>query len=57
LLLIQDAYKLSRFIIDKSAGFVFEGAELLKEKKIVSMEELMGLLELNYPYLMDLKIE
>jgi ATP-dependent metalloprotease FtsH len=57
LLLIQDAYKLSRFIIDKSAGFIFEGAELLKEKKIVSMEELMGLLELNYPYLMDLKIE
>jgi ATP-dependent metalloprotease FtsH len=57
LLLIQDAYKLSRFIIDKSAGFIFEGAELLKEKKIVSMEELMGLLELNYPDLLDLRIE
>jgi len=57
LLLIQDAYKLSRFIIDKSAGFIFEGAELLKEKKILSMDELMELLELNYPDLLDLRIE
>jgi ATP-dependent metalloprotease FtsH len=57
LFLIQDAYKLSRFIIDKSAGFIFEGAELLKEQKIVSMEELMELLILNYPDLLDLRIE
>ena len=57
LFLIQDAYKLSRFIIDKSAGFIFEGAELLKDQKIVSMEELMELLILNYPDLLDLRIE
>jgi cell division protease FtsH len=55
--LIQDAYKFSKFIIERSKDFIFESAELLKEKKIVKIEELIELLEIKYPYLLDLKIE
>lgn len=54
--LIKDAYRISEFIIEKSKDFIFESAEILKEKKIIKIEDLMELLEDKYPYLLDLKI-
>jgi len=55
--LIRDAYRFSRFIIQHAKDFIFEAAELLKEKKMLSMEELTELLYSKYPELVDLKIE
>jgi cell division protease FtsH len=54
--LIDDAYKFSKFIIERSNDFIFESAELLKEKKTVKIEELMELIHSRYPELLDLKI-
>jgi len=55
--LIKDAYRFSTFIIERSKEFIFESAELLKEKKTVKIEELMELLETKYCHLLELKIE
>lgn len=55
--LIKDAYKFSTFIIERSKDFIFESAELLKEKRTVKIEELTELLRTKYAYLLDLKIE
>jgi cell division protease FtsH len=54
--LIKDAYKFSKFIIERSKDFIFESAELLKEKKTIKIEELTELLNTKYCYLLDLKI-
>jgi ATP-dependent Zn protease len=54
--LIDDAYKFSKFIIERANDFIFESAELLKEKKTVKIEELMELIHDRYPDLLDLKI-
>jgi cell division protease FtsH len=54
--LINDAYRFSKFIIERSKEFVFESAELLKKKKTVKIEELMELIHCRYPHLLDLKI-
>lgn len=55
--LIKDAYRFSTFIIERSKEFIFESAELLKEKKTVKIEELMELLETKYCHLLELKIK
>ena len=55
--LIKDAYKFSTFIIERSKDFIYESSEILKEKKIIKIEELMELLENKYSYLLDLKID
>jgi len=55
--LIKDAYKFSKFIIERSKDFIYESAELLKKNKTVKMEELIELIENKYSYLFDLKIE
>ena len=55
--LIQDAYKFSTFIIERSKDFIFESSEILKKNKTVKIEELMELLETKYTHLLDLKIE
>ena len=55
--LIKDAYRFSEFIIERSKEFIFESSEILKEKKIIKIEELTELLENKYSYLMDLKID
>jgi ATP-dependent Zn protease len=55
--LIKDAYRFSTFIISRSKDFIYESAELLKEKRTVRIEELTELLKTKYAYLLDLKIE
>lgn len=55
--LIKDAYRFSTFIIERSKDFIYESSEILKEKKIIKIEELTELLENKYSYLLDLKID
>jgi len=55
--LIKDAYRFSTFIIERSKDFISESSEILKEKKIIKIEELTELLEKKYAYLLDLKID
>ena len=54
--LIKDAYRFSEFIIERAKDFIYESSEILKEKKIIKIEDLMKLLEEKYSYLLDLKI-
>jgi cell division protease FtsH len=54
--LIKDAYHLSQIIIERSKDFIYESAEMLKEKKTVKIEELMELLNTKYKDLLDLQL-
>jgi cell division protease FtsH len=52
--LIEDAYHYSEFIIQTSRDFIFEGAELLKEKKTIKAEELIELMNTKYYHLSNI---
>jgi cell division protease FtsH len=54
--LIQDAYGYAEFIIHQSMDFIYEGAELLKENKVVKAEELLLLMKQNHPHILHLKM-
>ena len=49
--LIEDAYHYAEIIIQTTRDFVFEGAELLKEKKTINADELIELLNTKYSHL------
>jgi cell division protease FtsH len=52
--LIEDAYKYAEFIIQNSKDFILEGAELLKEKKCIKVEELIELMNSKYSHISDM---
>jgi cell division protease FtsH len=52
--LIEDAYKYAEFIIQNSKDFILEGAELLKEKKCIKVEELIELMNTKYSHISDM---
>lgn len=54
--LIQDAYGCAEFIIHQSRDFIFEGAELLKEFKSITADELIDIMKINYPHILHLKM-
>jgi len=54
--LIQDAYGYAEFVIHNSKEFIYEGAELLKEQKVVKSEELISLMKKKYPHIFHLKM-
>ena len=54
--LIQDAYGYAEFVIHNSKEFIYEGAELLKEQKVVKSEELISLMKKKYPHIFQLKM-
>jgi cell division protease FtsH len=53
--LLQDAYAYSYGIIDNAKDFIYEGALLLKENRMITYEQLMELIETKYPELLDIK--
>ena len=53
--LIQDAYGYSQYIVQHSKDFILESAEILKEKKMISAEDLIVLIHTKYPSLFDLR--
>ena len=54
--LIQDAYQISRFIVENCKEVIVECRELLKKRHILRRDELMSLIEKKYPKIMDLYI-
>lgn len=54
--LIQDAYGYAEFIIQNSKDLIQEGAELLKETKLIKAEDLIQLMELKYSHIFQLKL-
>jgi len=54
--LIQDAYGYAEFIVQNSKDLIKEGAELLKESKLLKAEELIELMELKYSHIFQLKL-
>jgi cell division protease FtsH len=54
--LIQDAYGYAELIIHNSKDFINEGAELLKEQKVVQSEQLSKILKEKYPHVYQLKM-
>jgi len=52
--LIEDAYKYAEFIIQNSKDFILEGAELLKEKKCIKVEELIELMNTKYSHISEM---
>jgi cell division protease FtsH len=54
--LINDAYAYAEFLVRNSKDLVIEGAELLKEKKVMKAEELVHLLNTKYQAILNLKI-
>ena len=54
--LIQDAYEYSEYIIRNAKGFIQEGANMLKQNKIIKAETLNALIRDKYKHLLDLKV-
>jgi cell division protease FtsH len=50
--LLQEAYTYSSSIIDNAKDFIHEASMLLKEKRVLTYEQLMDIIETDYPYLL-----
>jgi cell division protease FtsH len=55
--LINDAYAVSSFIVKNSHNLIKECAEILKNEKILKIDQLNEIIEKKYPEILDLKIE
>jgi len=55
--LINEAYRCSEIIIDKSKDFIYETSELLKKDKLLKADMLNELIETKYKHLKNIKIE
>ena len=53
--LIQEAYTYSSIIIENSKDFIYEGAILLKEKRMLTADQLKELIENKYSYILDIR--
>jgi cell division protease FtsH len=54
--LLQEAYAYSYGIIDGAKDFIYEGALLLKENRVLTAGELMELIETKYAELLDMRV-
>ena len=55
--LLNDAYKCANIIIENAKDFIKETSEILKQDKIIKVDELNELIKTKYSYLNDVKIE
>jgi cell division protease FtsH len=55
--LLNDAYKCANIIIENAKDFIKETSEILKQDKIIKVDELNELIKTKYNYLNDVKIE
>jgi len=53
--LIEEAYTYASIIIHNSKDFIYEGALLLKEKRVVTADELMNIINTKYPNILDVR--
>jgi cell division protease FtsH len=54
--LLQEAYTYASVIIDNSRDFIYEGALLLKENRVVTANELIDIIETKYPKILDIRV-
>jgi len=55
--LLNDAYKCANVVIENAKDFIKETSEILKQDKIIKVDELNELIQTKYNYLNDVKIE
>jgi ATP-dependent Zn protease len=55
--LLNDAYKCANVVIENAKDFIKETSEILKQDKIIKVDELNELIRTKYNYLNDVKIE
>lgn len=55
--LINTAYSMSKFILTRSKNLIQECADLLKNNKLIHMDELTAIITKKYPEILDLKID
>ena len=55
--LINEAYRCSEIIIEKSKDLIYETSELLKKDKLLKADMLNELIETKYKHLKNIKIE
>jgi cell division protease FtsH len=51
--LLQEAYTYASIIILEAKDFIYEGALLLKEKRVLTADQLYNIIENKYPYIID----
>ena len=54
--LLQEAYTYASVIIHNARDFIYEGAVLLKEKRVLTTAELIEILETKYPEILDIRV-
>jgi len=54
--LLQEAYTYASVIIDNARDFIYEGALLLKENRVVTANELIDIIETKYPEILDIRV-
>ena len=55
--LINDAYEMASIIVKNSKDLILECSEILKNTKILKIEQLKEIINLKYPEILDLKID
>jgi cell division protease FtsH len=54
--LLQEAYTYASVIIHNARDFIYEGALLLKENRVLTAEQLIEIIETKYPEILDIRI-
>jgi cell division protease FtsH len=53
--LIQEAYTYSSIIIEEAKDFIYQGSLLLKEKRLLTADQLMKMIENDYSEILDIR--
>jgi len=53
--LIQEAYTYSSIIIEEAKEFIYDGSLLLKEKRLLTADQLMSMIENDYSEILDIR--
>jgi len=53
--LIQDAYRISTFLVTSCKDVIYECAGILKNERILRSDDILGIINEKYPYILDLR--
>ena len=53
--LIQDAYRLSTFLVTNCKDLIYECAGILKTDRILRSDDILGIIMEKYPHILDLR--
>jgi ATP-dependent Zn protease len=53
--LLQEAYTYASIIIEESKDFIYDGSLILKEKRLLTADQLMNMIKNDYSHIMDIR--